>query len=115
MLSTKSSVFRSLNHVTPEILLQLASDSRRLLSREDKRLSRHGFHAVLTSEAMTSSKFQSHGASSSLWIPIDIFLEDAMDGSQVAAISAVNTLIGANLFFHNTIVENNFFPFRPYS
>lgn len=100
MLAGNSSVLRSLKHVTPEILLELTSNTRKLLTREGKRISRHGFHAVLTANNMISSTFESHGAfSSSIWLPIDLFLEDAMDGSQVAATSAVETLTGASQFF----------------
>lgn len=48
-----------------------------------------------------SSACQSHGATSSaFWLPIDLFLEDAMDGSEVAAISAIETLAGAGQFFY---------------
>lgn len=46
-----------------------------------------------------SSACQSHGASSSaFWLPIDLFLEDAMDGSEVAGTSAIETLTGAGQF-----------------
>lgn len=96
VLAANSSVLRTLKHITPESLLQLTSDTRRLLTRECKIISRQDFHAVLSSGSLRSSASQSHGVSSSaFWLPIDLFLEDAMDGSEVAIISAVETLTGA--------------------
>ncbi|KAH0978452.1 hypothetical protein GBA52_028171 [Prunus armeniaca] len=95
VLAANSSVLRTLKHITPESLLQLTSDTRRLLTRECKIISRQDFHAVLSSGSLRSSASQSHGVSSSaFWLPIDLFLEDAMDGSEVAIISAVETLTG---------------------
>ncbi|GLT71444.1 hypothetical protein SLA2020_434600 [Shorea laevis] len=53
------------------------------------------FHAVMVSGSLISSSNQLHGIGwSALWLPIDLFLEDAMDGSQVAATSAVEILTG---------------------
>uniref|UniRef100_A0A7N0T3L3 Reduced epidermal fluorescence 4 n=2 Tax=Kalanchoe fedtschenkoi TaxID=63787 RepID=A0A7N0T3L3_KALFE len=93
ILSTNSSVLRLSKYITPESILRLTSDERQVLSRESKTSSKNAFHAVTASNPLTSSAGQSHGASwSSLWLPIDIFLEDAMDGSQVVATSAVETL-----------------------
>ena len=47
------------------------------------------------SGSIISSSVQCHGAThSALWLSIDIFLEDTMDGSQVVATSATETVIG---------------------
>ena len=35
---------------------------------------------------------------SALWLPLDIVLEDMMDGSQVTATSAVETITGTSFF-----------------
>nr|POE97226.1 mediator of rna polymerase ii transcription subunit 33a [Quercus suber] len=95
LLSAKSVVLRNSKHITPETLLQLTSDTRRLLSRECKTMWGQAFHAVMASGSLISSANQVHGTSlSALWLPIDLFLEDALDGSQVAATSAVETLTG---------------------
>lgn len=95
VLGAHSSVLRTLQHITPESLQQLTSDTRRLLTREGKTISRQGFHAVLSFGSLMSSACQSHGASSSgFWLPIDLFLEDAMDGSEVRELSAIETLTG---------------------
>ncbi|TQD90003.1 hypothetical protein C1H46_024407 [Malus baccata] len=98
VFAANSSVLRTMKHINPEGLLQLTSDTRRLLTRECKTISRQEFHAVLSSGSLMSSACQSHGMSSSaFWLPIDLFLEDAMDGSEVAEISAVESLTGAGL------------------
>ncbi|XP_048336798.2 mediator of RNA polymerase II transcription subunit 33B isoform X1 [Ziziphus jujuba] len=94
LLAVNSSVIRSSKHITPDSLLQLTSETRRVMSRACKTISQKDFHAVLCTGTLVSSPCQSHGISnSSLWLPIDLFLEDVMDGSQVAATSAVETLI----------------------
>ncbi|CAK9151038.1 unnamed protein product [Ilex paraguariensis] len=95
LLAANSSALRSSKNITPEVLLQLASDSRRVLSRECKTSSQQQFHAMMASGSLVSSAGQCHGASrSALWLPIDLFLEDTMDGSQVTATSAAETLTG---------------------
>ncbi|GMY16614.1 mediator of RNA polymerase II transcription subunit 33B-like isoform X1 [Fagus crenata] len=95
LLSAKSTVLRNSKHITPEALLQLTSDTRQLLSRECKTMSGQEFHAVMASGSLISSANQVHGTSwSALWLPIDLFLEDAMDGSEVAATSTIEILTG---------------------
>lgn len=60
------------------------------------------FHAVMVSGSLISSANQLHGIGwSALWLPIDLFLEDAMDGSQVAATSAVEILTGRSQFLYS--------------
>lgn len=81
--------------ITPEMLLQLSSDTCKILSRERKTSLQQEFHAVLASGSLTSSAGQCQGAScSASWLPLDLFLEDTNDGSQVAATSAVEVLTG---------------------
>ncbi|OAY49665.1 mediator of RNA polymerase II transcription subunit 33B [Manihot esculenta] len=93
LIAAHSAALRNSEHLTAEILLQLTSDTLPLLSQECKKISQQNFHAVISSGSLTSSTGQCHGASwSVLWLPIDLFLEDAMDGSQVAAVSAVENL-----------------------
>ncbi|OMP04999.1 hypothetical protein COLO4_09143 [Corchorus olitorius] len=94
VLAAQSMALRNSKHVTPDALLQLTSDTRKVLSRESKIISQE-FHAVIGSGSLTSSSGQYHGTSSSgHWLPIDLFLEDAMDGSEVAATGAVESLTG---------------------
>ncbi|XWS31614.1 hypothetical protein CRYUN_Cryun23aG0091400 [Craigia yunnanensis] len=95
VLAANSLALRNSKHVTPEALLQLTSDTRKVLSRECKTISQQEFHAVIGSGSLTSSSGQCHGTNPSAhWLPIDLFLENAMDGSQVAATGAVESLTG---------------------
>lgn len=56
------------------------------------------FCAVMAPEPLIFSAGQCNGATqSSLWLPIDMFLEDIMDGSQVAATGAVEILTGMKI------------------
>ncbi|KAL3517544.1 hypothetical protein ACH5RR_020133 [Cinchona calisaya] len=95
LLTGKSTALRNSKNISPEALLELTSSTRRVLSRECKTSSEQRFHAVMASGSLISSAGQCHGTSrSALWLPIDLFLEDTMDGSQVTATSAVETLTG---------------------
>ncbi|GAV78727.1 hypothetical protein CFOL_v3_22192 [Cephalotus follicularis] len=94
LLAAKSAVLRNSKHIGPETLLQLTSDTRRVLSRKCKTISQE-FHAVMASGSLISSAGQCHGTSlSALLLPMDLLLEDSMDGSQVTATSAVENLTG---------------------
>ncbi|XP_011033679.1 PREDICTED: mediator of RNA polymerase II transcription subunit 33B isoform X1 [Populus euphratica] len=94
LLVVHSTALRNSKHTTPDAFLQLTSDTHRVLSREVKTISHHEFHAVMFSGSLKSSVGQCHGAShSAVWLPIDLFLEDTMDGSQVTTTSAVENLI----------------------
>ncbi|GLT47181.1 hypothetical protein SLA2020_208940 [Shorea laevis] len=94
LLAVKSVALQNSKHITSEVLLQLTSDKHRVLSRKCKTISQE-FHAVISSGSLMASTGQCHGATcSALWLPIDLFLEDAMDGSQVAATSAADVLTG---------------------
>lgn len=105
LLVANSTALRNSKDITPEALLQLTSDSRVLLSRECKTLSLQQFHAVMACGSLISSAGQSHGASrSSIWLPIDLFLEDTMDGYVVATTSAAETLTGL-LKAHQAITQ----------
>ncbi|GAB2233109.1 hypothetical protein Droror1_Dr00002324 [Drosera rotundifolia] len=93
LLALKSSSIRNSKFITPETLIQLTLDTSKVLPRECKTSLRQEFHAIMASGSLIPSVRQSHGASrSALWVPIDLFLEDAMDGLIVTAASAVDTL-----------------------
>ncbi|KAF8387992.1 hypothetical protein HHK36_026658 [Tetracentron sinense] len=95
LLGANSSALRNSKTITPDALLQLTSDTLKVLSRECKTSSQLEFHAVMASGSLISSAGQCHGASrSALWLPLDLFLEDSMDGSQVAETSAIEILTG---------------------
>ncbi|KAI3893887.1 hypothetical protein MKX03_025219 [Papaver bracteatum] len=90
LLGAQSSALRSSNTITPETLLQLSSDTRKILCRESKGGLQQEFHAVLASGSLSSS---AHSCSS-IWLPLDLFLEDTNDGSLVLATSASEILTG---------------------
>ncbi|XP_038887594.1 mediator of RNA polymerase II transcription subunit 33A isoform X2 [Benincasa hispida] len=93
LLAANSVVLRNTKLITPEVLLHWTSDKSKLLSQEGKTCQLE-FRDVMASGSLFSSAGQSHGVNwSALWLPIDLFLEDAMDGSQVLATSAVERLI----------------------
>ncbi|GLT42581.1 hypothetical protein SLA2020_165720 [Shorea laevis] len=95
LLAAKSGALRNSKQITSEVLLQLTSDTRRVLSIKCKTISQQEYHAVINSGSLMSSSRECPGATrSALWLPIDLFLEDAMDGSQVTATSAVEVLTG---------------------
>ncbi|XP_076901146.1 mediator of RNA polymerase II transcription subunit 33A-like [Bidens hawaiensis] len=92
LLVGNSTALRNSKDITPEALLQLTSDNRVLMSKECKASSLQQFHAVMASGSLISSAGpgQSYGASRLL--PLDLFLEDTMDGYVVATTSAAETL-----------------------
>lgn len=105
---------RNSKDITPETLLQLTSDNHLLLSRECKTISLQQFHAVMASGSLVSSAGPSHGASrSAIWLPIDLFLEDTMEGSMVATTSSAETLTG-KLNIHIVVVLKLQVNFRKY-
>ncbi|KAL4590219.1 hypothetical protein LXL04_003145 [Taraxacum kok-saghyz] len=86
VLVVNSLALRNSKAVTPEVVLQLISDDRKVVSEESKSIE---IHKVMSS----SSAGLSHKISgSSLWIPLDLVLEDAMDGSQVDTTSAIEVV-----------------------
>ncbi|KAB2050691.1 hypothetical protein ES319_A12G005400v1 [Gossypium barbadense] len=95
VLSAKSVILRNSKHTTPEAVLQLTSDTHKVLSRKCKTPSQQEFHLLIGSRSLTSASGRCHGTSPSAhWLPIDLFLEDAMDRSEVAATGATERLTG---------------------
>lgn len=95
VLTTKSLVVRNSKHINPEALTYLVSHTRKFLARDSKTIPGGEFHALLSSGSMLALTSQHHGTSGApLWLPIDLFFEDIMDGTQAAAASAVENLTG---------------------
>ncbi|XP_074274774.1 mediator of RNA polymerase II transcription subunit 33A-like [Silene latifolia] len=95
LLASKSAALRNSKNTTPEVFVRMASDTCELLSSENKTSLQKQFHAVMAPGSFVSLAAQCHGAScSSLWIPIDLFLEDAMEGIIVTPTCAIDTLTG---------------------
>nr|XP_043623980.1 mediator of RNA polymerase II transcription subunit 33A [Erigeron canadensis] len=85
VLMVNSSALRKSKVVTPEILLQLISDDRKIISEEKKATYVQEVHTIMSSSASISHKV----GGSSLWIPLDLVLEDAMDDTPVDTTSAI--------------------------
>lgn len=95
LLGTNSLALRKSKILSPETLLHLTSDACMVLSKECKTHSQQKFRKVMAFEYLSSSASLCHGAShSALWIPLDLVLEDTMDGYQVSATSAVEEISG---------------------
>ncbi|KAK7265971.1 hypothetical protein RIF29_18608 [Crotalaria pallida] len=98
-LAANSLVLRSLKNVTPESLLPLNMKSNGLkpLSSPQKTTRKLKLNEVMTagSGSRISCAPQTHDDSwPLLWLPIDLILEDAMNGDYVAETSAVEALTG---------------------
>lgn len=90
-----SSALRNSKVMTPEAIVQLMSNTRKVTPQECKRSYLQEFHEVMTCGPLASSAGLCHGTSrSALWLPLDLVLEDAMDGSQVNAASAIEIVTG---------------------
>lgn len=93
LLVGNSTALRNSKDITPEALLHLTSDNRVMPSRECKTMSLQQFHAAMACGSLVSAAGQSYGAChSAIWLPIELFLEDTMDGYVVATTSAAETL-----------------------
>ncbi|GER24801.1 mediator of RNA polymerase II transcription subunit [Striga asiatica] len=73
LLSARSTSLRNSKSISPEALLRLTSDTWRVLSRTCK--------LSIISTPMSSSGKCNGTVNSSLWLPIDLYLEDMIDGS----------------------------------
>lgn len=99
LLETNSSALRNSNALTPEALHQLTSDAPTVMSQEYKTTSLQKFHAVMAFGSLSSSAGPCQGAShSALWLPLDLLLEDVMDGCLVNATSAIEIISGEARF-----------------
>ncbi|GMJ01853.1 REF4-related 1 [Hibiscus trionum] len=95
LLGANSAALKNSKAITSEALLELTSDSRIVLSRKCKTSSVQKFHAVMAFGSLASSAGLCHGASrSDLWLPLDLVLEDAMDGYLVNTTSAIEIITG---------------------
>lgn len=88
LLGTNSAAVRSSKVISHEALQHLTSDTRIVLTREMKTSSRQKFHAAMAFGVLSSA------SSSDLWLPLDIVLEDSMDGYQVNVTSAIEIITG---------------------
>ncbi|KAL2508911.1 Mediator of RNA polymerase II transcription subunit 33A [Forsythia ovata] len=95
LLVTNSSALRNSKVMTPEVLLRLISDKRKITSHYCQKNSLQDFHGILQSTPLDGSAGLCLGVSrSALWLPLDLLLEDAMDGYQVNTTSAIEMIAG---------------------
>lgn len=89
MLVTDSAALRNSKSLTPEALQLLTSDACVVFSRECRTSSNQKFHAIMAFGSRASSAH-----CSDLWLPLDVALEDAMDGYDVNPTSAIEIITG---------------------
>ncbi|KAL6517243.1 hypothetical protein OROHE_017949 [Orobanche hederae] len=96
LLVENSSALRNSKSLTPESLVQLISlDTHKSKSRHFQASLPQDFHSLVQWRPLVNSAGLCLGTSrSALWLPLDMLLEDAMDGSQVNATSAVEIITG---------------------
>ncbi|XP_050216500.1 mediator of RNA polymerase II transcription subunit 33A [Mercurialis annua] len=95
LLGAKSSALRNSKTVSAEDLMQLTSETRVVFTRESKTSSSRKYHEDMALGSLLSSAGLCHGSNrSSLWLPLDLALEDAMDGYQVNATSSIEIISG---------------------
>ncbi|CAA2988545.1 mediator of RNA polymerase II transcription subunit 33A isoform X1 [Olea europaea subsp. europaea] len=94
LLVANSSALQNSNVMIAEVFQQLISDGCKTLSQHFRGSSLQEFHAVEQFRPLGTSACLCLGSRSSLWLPLDLLLEDAMDGSQVDATSAVEIITG---------------------
>ncbi|KAI5447317.1 mediator of RNA polymerase II transcription subunit 33A [Lathyrus oleraceus] len=95
LLGANSSALKNSKTLSPKTLMDLTSDTCMVLSQECKTTSQKKFSKVMGFEYLSSAASLFHGTThSALWIPLDLVLEDTMDGYQVSATSAVEEISG---------------------
>ncbi|XP_011090810.1 mediator of RNA polymerase II transcription subunit 33A isoform X1 [Sesamum indicum] len=95
LLVENSLALRNSKSITPEVLRQLISDSHSFKLQHFQASLLQEFHPVVQSRPLVNPAGLCLGTSrSGLWLPLDMLLEDAMDGSQVNATSAVEIITG---------------------
>lgn len=95
LLGENSSVLKSSKVLNSKDLLQLISNTRFGYSYDSKVTSLRKSNAIVDYGSLASFAGLCHGASlSSLWLPLDLVFEDAMDGYQVNPTSAIEIITG---------------------
>ncbi|XP_038876267.1 mediator of RNA polymerase II transcription subunit 33A-like isoform X2 [Benincasa hispida] len=93
LLGENSSVLRNSKSLNSEIFLQFTSDTWTIFYQEFKQNSQQKFHPIRAFGSPAASASLCHRTRySALWLPLDLVLEDAMDGYQVEATSAIEKI-----------------------
>lgn len=103
LLVENSSALKNTKSWSSEVLLQFLLDDRKVKSQH---FQWQELHHVAQSRPLVNSASLCIGISpSALWLPLDMLLEDAMDGSQVSATSAVEIITGDTFSFHASMLH----------
>ncbi|KAL1219307.1 Mediator of RNA polymerase II transcription subunit 33A [Cardamine amara subsp. amara] len=95
LLGESSSVLKNSKVLNSKDLLELISNRRFGYSYDSKVTSLRKSNAIVDYGSLASFAGLCHGASlSSLWLPLDLVFEDAMDGYQVNPTSAIEIITG---------------------
>ncbi|CAI9118610.1 OLC1v1020201C1 [Oldenlandia corymbosa var. corymbosa] len=95
LLASHSTAIRNSKLLSPEALLQLLSENDKVMLRQYRMRSAKQLSGVSHFRSLAHGSDLCVGLSrASLWLPLDLVLEDAMDNSLVNATSAVETLTG---------------------
>ncbi|CAA3009761.1 mediator of RNA polymerase II transcription subunit 33A [Olea europaea subsp. europaea] len=95
LLAKNSLALRNSEVMTPDGLLHLISDKQKNMSHCCLKNSLQEFHGILQSTPLNDSAGLCLGVGrSAFWLPLDLLLEDAMDGYQVYATSAIEMIAG---------------------
>ncbi|KAL3644851.1 hypothetical protein CASFOL_010031 [Castilleja foliolosa] len=89
LLTAKSESLRNSKNISPEAILQLTSNTREVLSRASKM-------SIIGTTHIPSAGICNGTFRAALWLPIDLYLEDAMDGSQIGIAGLVKSLQALN-------------------
>ncbi|XP_073221873.1 mediator of RNA polymerase II transcription subunit 33A-like isoform X3 [Cicer arietinum] len=93
LLASNSSILKNLKHINADTLLSLMENIHGFGSNECNTTSKLESNVVISAGSQIYFAGQYYGSSwSSLWLPIDLILEDALDGGQVAAFSAIEII-----------------------
>ncbi|XP_041001002.1 mediator of RNA polymerase II transcription subunit 33A-like [Juglans microcarpa x Juglans regia] len=92
LLGANSSALRNTKVITPEELLKLTSNTQ-MASLDCKLKSRRKFHDTLTMGPLPSSAgLCNEACRSALWLPLDFFLEDAVETTDLITRSAIESI-----------------------
>ncbi|KAJ8434148.1 hypothetical protein Cgig2_000868 [Carnegiea gigantea] len=98
LLAANSSTLNNLKSISPKVLSHMTYDVQSDPSQEYNS-SLEEFCGIMVSRSLASPSDHCPATShSALWLPLDIVLEDTMDGYQVTATSAVETIACTTFF-----------------
>lgn len=108
LLLENSSALRNSKCITPDVLKQLISDTQKINSPHFQASLLQNFNPVIKARPLVNSADLCIGTSrSALWLPLDMLLEDATDGSQVNATSAIEIITGKEVHLFLALINSS--------